>query len=142
MKLVALFSPEHGIGGALDINQIGDATDEELGVPVYSLYGERRKPTSEQLAGIDTLVFDIQDVGTRFYTYIATMGLAMEAAAEAGKEFVVLDRPNPIDGVTIEGPLLDAGRESFVGYHRLPVRHGMTIGELARMFAAERNGSI
>ncbi len=138
VKLVALFSPEHGIAGALDVNKIGDSTDEVLGVPVYSLYGESRKPTSEQLAGVDTLVFDIQDIGTRFYTYIATMGLAMEAAAETGREFVVLDRPNPIDGVTIEGPLRDVGRESFVSFHALPVRHGMTVGELARMFAAER----
>lgn len=138
VRLVALFSPEHGIAGALDVNRIGDSTDESLGVPIYSLYGESRRPTSEQLAQLDALVFDIQDIGTRFYTYIATMGLAMEAAAEAGKEFIVLDRPNPIDGVSIEGPLLDAGRESFVGYHTLPVRHGMTVGELARMFAAER----
>ena len=104
VKLVALFSPEHGIAGALDVNHIGDSRDEELGVPVYSLYGESRKPTSEQLADVDVLVFDIQDIGARFYTYIATMGLAMEAAAEAGIEFVVLDRPNPIDGVSIEGP--------------------------------------
>ncbi len=138
VTLVALFSPEHGIAGALDVNRIGDSVDESLGVPIYSLYGKERKPTREQLAGIDTLVFDIQDVGTRFYTYIATMGLAMDAAAEARKEFVVLDRPNPIDGTTIEGPLRDDDRKSFVAYHSLPVRHGMTVGELARMFAAER----
>ncbi len=138
VKLVALFSPEHGIAGVLDVNKIGNSTDESLGVPIYSLYGDSRKPTSDELAGIDVLVFDIQDVGTRFYTYIATMGLAMEAAAEAGREFLVLDRPNPIDGISIEGPLRDAGRESFVAYHPLPVRHGMTVGELARMFAAER----
>jgi SSS family transporter len=138
VRLIALFSPEHGIAGALDVSRIGDSTDESLQVPIYSLYGESRKPTSEQLAGIDTLVFDIQDIGTRFYTYIATMGLAMEAAAEAGKEFVVLDRPNPINGTSIEGPLRDDGRESFVAYHSIPVRHGMTVGELARMFAAER----
>ena len=138
VRLVALFSPEHGIVGALDVNKIADSTDSALNVPVYSLYGQRRKPTNEQLDGIDVLVFDIQDVGTRFYTYIATMGLAMEAAAEAGREFMVLDRPNPINGVSIEGPLLDEGHESFVAYHRLPVRHGMTVGELARMFAAER----
>jgi len=138
VKLAALFSPEHGIAGALDVNKIADSTDTTLGVPVYSLYGQRRKPTSKQLNGIDVLVFDIQDVGARFYTYIATMGLAMEAAAETGREFMVLDRPNPINGVSIEGPLLDEGRASFVAYHRLPVRHGMTVGELARMFAAER----
>jgi uncharacterized protein YbbC (DUF1343 family) len=138
VKLVALFSPEHGIRGTLDQSTIADTVDEKTGLPVYSLYGENRSPTSAQLAEIDALVFDIQDIGTRFYTYISTMGLAMEAAAEAGKEFVVLDRPNPIGGAIVEGPLLDEGRESFVAHHRLPVRHGMTIGELARMFAKER----
>jgi uncharacterized protein YbbC (DUF1343 family)/CubicO group peptidase (beta-lactamase class C family) len=139
VKLVALFGPEHGIRGTLDHDGITDSVDEATGVPVYSLYGETRKPTKEQLEGIDTLVFDIQDIGTRFYTYESTMGLAMEAAAEADIEFVVLDRPNPIGGELIEGPLLDLGRESFVGYHTIPVRHGMTVGELARMFAKERN---
>ena len=139
VKLVALFGPEHGIRGTEDRDGIADSVDEATGVPVYSLYGETRKPTAKQLDGIDTLVFDIQDIGTRFYTYESTMGLAMEAAAEAGIEFVVLDRPNPIGGEIIEGPLLDAGRESFVGYHTIPVRHGMTVGELARMFAKERN---
>ncbi len=138
VELVALFSPEHGIAGTLDVRRIGDSRDEVLGVPIYSLFGGNRKPTREQLAGVDTLVFDIQDIGTRFYTYIATMGLAMEAAAEAGREFVVLDRPNPVNGATIEGPLRDKGQESFVAYHPLPVRHGMTVGELARMFADER----
>ena len=138
MKLVALFSPEHGIRGALDQSKIDDTVDEQTGVPVYSLYGKQNKPTEEQLAKIDVLVFDIQDIGTRFYTYPSTMCLAMEAAAKAGKKFVVLDRPNPIDGVTIEGPLLDEGRESFVGLQRLPIRHGMTIGEIATMFAKER----
>ncbi|HHK40820.1 MAG TPA: DUF1343 domain-containing protein, partial [Planctomycetaceae bacterium] len=113
-------------------------TDPETGLPVYSLYGKTRKPTAEMLEGIDVLVFDIQDIGCRFYTYISTMGLAMEAAAEQGKEFVVLDRPNPIGGTIVEGPLLDAGKESFVGYHTIPVRHGMTIGELAKMFKAEK----
>ncbi len=141
VKLVALFSPEHGIRGALDQSQIADTVDEKTGLPVYSLYGEIRQPTSEQLADIDALVFDIQDIGTRFYTYISTMGLAMEAAAKAGKEFVVLDRPNPIGGEIIEGPLLDEGRESFVAHHRLPLRHGMTAGELAQMFAKEREMS-
>lgn len=138
VKLVALFSPEHGIRGALDQSQIKDTVDEQTGVPVYSLYGESRKPSEEQLSKIDTMVFDIQDVGARFYTYPSTMCLAMEAAAQAGKDFVVLDRPNPIDGVTVEGPLLDKGRESFIGHQRLPVRHGMTIGELATMFAKDR----
>ena len=137
IELTALFSPEHGLGGKFD-EHVGDAVDERTGLPIYSLYGENRRPTSEQLAKIDVLVFDIQDIGTRFYTYISTMSLAMEAAAKAGKEFVVLDRPNPTGGTTIEGPLLDAGRESFVGCHPIPVRHGMTIGELALMIAAEK----
>jgi uncharacterized protein YbbC (DUF1343 family) len=106
------------------------------------LYGETRKPTQLQLAGLDALVFDNEDIGTRFYTYESTMGLAMEAAAEAGIEFIVLDRPNPIGGELIEGPLMDAGRESFVGHHTIPVRHGMTVGELARMFAKERDFDV
>jgi len=101
------------------------------------LYGSTRIPTSEMLRGIDTLVFDIQDIGTRFYTYISTMGHAMQAAAENNIRFVVLDRPNPINGITVTGPVLDEGRQSFTGFHRLPVRHGMTIGELALMFKAE-----
>ncbi|HEY3391265.1 MAG TPA: exo-beta-N-acetylmuramidase NamZ domain-containing protein [Lacipirellulaceae bacterium] len=138
VKLVALFGPEHGVRGTLDHDGIADSVDEATGLPVYSLYGETRKPTEKHLAGIDVLVFDIQDVGARFYTYTSTMFMAMEAAAAADIEFVVLDRPNPIGGEIIEGPLLDAGRESFVGYHPIPVRHGMTIGELARMFAKYR----
>lgn len=138
VKLVALFSPEHGIRGALDQPKIKDSVDEQTGVPVYSLYGESRKPSDEQLAKVDLLVFDIQDIGTRFYTYPSTMCLAMEAAAKAGKKFIVLDRPNPIDGVTVEGPLLDEGRESFVGLQRLPIRHGLTLGEMATMFAKAR----
>jgi uncharacterized protein YbbC (DUF1343 family) len=137
VTLAALFSPEHGIDGKLDVAKIGDSRDEILKIPIFSLYGESRMPSAESLAGIDTLVFDIQDIGTRFYTYPATMGNAMRAAALHKKRFVVLDRPNPINGVDIAGPVLDAGRESFVGFHRLPVRHGMTIGELARMYNAE-----
>ncbi len=136
LSLVRLFGPEHGIRGEFDQAMIEDGTDGPTGLPITSLYGPRRKPTPEQLEGIDTLVFDIQDIGCRFYTYISTMKLAMEAASEAGIRFVVLDRPNPIDGVTIEGPLLD-GEESFVGCHSLPLRHGMTIGEIARLFAKE-----
>jgi uncharacterized protein YbbC (DUF1343 family)/CubicO group peptidase (beta-lactamase class C family) len=139
VNLVALFGPEHGIRGTLDHDGIPNSADERTGVPVFSLYGETRKPTQQQLAGLDALVFDIQDIGTRFYTYESTMGLAMEAAAGAGIEFIVLDRPNPIGGEIIEGPLLEAGRESFVGHHTIPVRHGMTVGELARMFAHERD---
>ena len=138
VKLVALFSPEHGIAGKLDVSNIGDTEDPTTGLRVYSLYGKTRKPTKEHLEGLDVLVFDIQDIGARFYTYISTLGGAMEAAAEHGVEVVVLDRPNPIGGVDVQGPLLDEGRESFVAHHNLPIRHGMTVGELATMFNAER----
>ena len=137
-ELVRLFSPEHGLQGRLDRSNIADGRDPETGLPVYSLYGKTRRPTPKMLEGIDTLVFDIQDIGTRFYTYISTMGYAMEEAAKRGIRFVVLDRPNPIGGVGVDGPVLDAGRESFVGYHPIPVRHGMTVGELAGMFNGER----
>jgi len=137
VNLAALFSPEHGFAGKLDVAKIDNATDTETGLKIFSLYGETRKPTPEMLSTVDTLVFDIQDIGCRFYTYISTMGEAMQAAAEHGKRFVVLDRPNPINGSDIAGPMLDAGLESFVGFHSLPVRHGMTIGELAQMFRAE-----
>jgi uncharacterized protein YbbC (DUF1343 family) len=137
IRLVALFNPEHGLFGKLDVPLIEDSADPATGTRVFSLYGSSRKPTPEMLAGIDTLVFDIQDIGTRFYTYISTMGHAMQAAAENHVRFVVLDRPNPINGVSVSGPVLDEGRQSFVGFHRLPVRHGMTIGELARMFKTE-----
>jgi len=136
VTLVALFSPEHGIRGAMDEN-VGDSKDAKTGLPVYSLYGDRRKPTAEQLKGLDALVFDIQDVGCRFYTYTSTMGLCMEAAAEAGIAYIVLDRVNPINGSTIDGPVLTE-KTSFVGFHPIPLRYGMTIGELARMFNAER----
>ncbi len=139
LTLVALFSPEHGIRGDRD-EVIGDSKDLKTGLPVFSLYGKTRKPSAESLKGIDTLVFDIQDAGCRFYTYISTLGLVMEAAAEHKLRVVVLDRPNPIGGLGVEGPLRDDGRESFVAFHRLPVRHGMTVGELARMFNAERKG--
>ena len=137
VQLVALFSPEHGFAGKLDQSVIGDAEDDSTGLKIFSLYGETRVPTAEMLSGIDTLVFDIQDIGTRFYTYISTMGGAMRAASEHGLQFVVLDRPNPIDGVTVSGPVLDPGSESFVGIHPIAVRHGMTAGELAKMFQAE-----
>ena len=138
VDLVALFSPEHGFGGALDEEGIASDIDETTGLTVHSLYGDTRKPTPKMLEDLDTLVFDIQDVGVRFYTYISTMGLAMEAAADADIEFVVLDRPNPLGGVRVAGPVLDDGLRSFVAFHELPVQHGMTIGELARMFRAER----
>lgn len=139
LELVALFSPEHGFTGTLDQATIEDSQDDSSGLRIYSLYGETRVPTTDMLEGIDTLVFDIQDIGTRFYTYISTMGGAMRAAADHGLKFVVLDRPNPIDGVTVQGPVLDAGSESFVGYHPIAVRHGMTVGELASMFRGEWN---
>jgi uncharacterized protein YbbC (DUF1343 family) len=132
--LAALFSPEHGIRGNLDEETIDSSVDPPTGLPVHSLYGGTRRPTAAMLKGLDALVFDIQDVGARFYTYITTMGYCMEAAAGAGIQFYVLDRPNPIGGVLVEGPMLDPDRTSFVGYMPLPVRHGMTVGELARYF--------
>ena len=142
VELVALFSPEHGLEGRLDVPDIAHGEDAATGIRVYSLYGETRRPLPAMLDGIDTLVFDIQDIGTRFYTYISTLGLAMEAAAEAGLRFVVLDRPNPIGGDAVAGPVADAGRESFTAFHRLPVRHGMTVGELARLFRAVRTPGL
>jgi len=136
LQLVALFSPEHGIRGALDQEKIGDTVDPISGLPVYSLYGERRAPTPEQLASLDALVFDIQDIGCRFYTYISTLGNCLEASARAGKRLIVLDRINPITG-RVEGPV-SSGERSFVAWHEIPLRHGMTVGELARLFNAER----
>jgi uncharacterized protein YbbC (DUF1343 family) len=139
VKLVALFSPEHGIRGALDQEKISNSTDEKTGLPILSLYGETRKPTDEMLKNLDVLVFDIQDIGARFYTFISTMGLAMEAAAKNKVKFLVLDRINPINGADVEGPIADADKLSFIAHHRLPIRHGMTVGELAQLFNAERN---
>ncbi|MFH1304516.1 MAG: exo-beta-N-acetylmuramidase NamZ domain-containing protein, partial [Planctomycetota bacterium] len=137
VQLVTLFSPEHGFAGKLDVSKIGDSTDDKTGLKIFSLYGKTRTPTPESLQGLDALVFDIQDIGTRFYTYISTMGNAMQAAKKQGIKFIVLDRPNPINGVDFAGPVLDEGTQSFVGYHRIPVRHGMTVGELARLFNSE-----
>ncbi|MCI0338961.1 MAG: DUF1343 domain-containing protein [Acidobacteria bacterium] len=139
VELVALFSPEHGIRGMLDQEKIANTNDEKTGLPIYSLYGETRKPTAEMLKDIDTLVFDIQDIGARFYTYVSTMGMAMEEAARNNITFVVLDRVNPINGNDVEGPLADAEKLSFIAYHQIPVRHGMTAGELAQLFNRERN---
>ena len=136
LSLVALFSPEHGIRGALD-DKVSDSKDEQTGLPVFSLYGVRRTPAPEQLAGLDALVFDIQDIGCRFYTYPATLINCMEEAAKAKKKFIVLDRANPIGGNAVEGPLL-VGTNSFVAWHKVPLRHGMTLGEVARMVNAER----
>ena len=139
VNLVTLFSPEHGFEGKLDTSEILDGKDSETGVKIFSLYGKHRAPTAESLENIDVLVFDIQDVGSRFYTYISTMGLAMEACDQNGVKFMVLDRPNPINGLEVEGPGIDQGQESFVAFHDISVRHGMTVGELAQMFKAERN---
>ena len=138
VELVGLYAPEHGIRGTVrggDVIESG--IDAETGLPIHSLYGETRKPTPEMLAGVEVLLFDIQDVGARYYTYISTMALGMEAAGEAGIPFVVLDRPNPIGGVAVQGNILDPAFASFVGMYPLPMRHGMTPGELARMFEGE-----
>ena len=143
VRLTALFGPEHGIrGAAQDMAGIESGADPRTGLPVHSLYGadpSSLKPRQEHLADLDLLLFDIQDVGARFYTYVYTLSYCMEAAAEAGLEVLVLDRPNPINGVGIEGPGLDPEQSSFVGRYDIPIRHGMTAGELARMFN-EREG--
>src|SRR5438876_2283858 len=136
VKLTALFGPQHGIRGETQDNMIEWQTflDKRTGLPAYSLYGKTRKPTAEMLADVDVLVFDIQDVGTRVYTFLYTMALAMKAARECGKRVIVLDRPNPINGVQIEGNILEPAFSSFVGMFPIPMRHGMTVGELALMF--------
>ncbi len=135
VELVALFSPEHGIRGTAEAGVlVDDETDTRTGLPVHSLYGETLRPTPAMLEGIEILLFDIQDIGTRYYTYVYTMALAMEAAGEAGIPFVVLDRPNPIGGEAVQGNVLDPEFASFVGMFPLPMRHGMTPGELARLF--------
>jgi uncharacterized protein YbbC (DUF1343 family)/CubicO group peptidase (beta-lactamase class C family) len=136
LKLVALFSPEHGLAGNSE-GRVLSSTEPVTGLPVYSLYGDVREPTDQMLDGVDALVFDVQDAGVRFYTYISTMGRAMEAAAKRGISFYVLDRPNPLTAAVIQGPVLDTDLKSFTGYFPLPVRHGMTVGELARMFNEE-----
>src|SRR5271168_4546386 len=137
VKLVAIFSPEHGVAGRVEDTSVANVTDSATGLPVYSLYGETRRPTGEMLANVDVLVFDIQDAGVRFYTYITTMAYAMEEAAKRHVAFFVLDRPNPLGGEVIEGPMLDRDRLSFVAYFPMPVRYAMTLGELAQMFNAE-----
>ena len=137
VELVAMFGPEHGVRGDADAGEyVEDAVDQATGVPVYSLFGPTRQPTAEMLAGIDVLLYDLQDVGTRYYTYISTMGLAMQAAAEADVSFVVLDRPNPLGG-DIGGGTLDPAYESFVGFYPIPDVYGLTSGELARWASAE-----
>jgi uncharacterized protein YbbC (DUF1343 family)/CubicO group peptidase (beta-lactamase class C family) len=138
VKLVALFSPEHGIRGVLDQPNVPNTTDEKTGLPIFSLYGETKAPTDEMLKDLDALVFDIQDIGARFYTYISTMGMAMEAAAKNKKQFIVLDRVNPINGEDVEGSLADLDKLSMIAYHPIPIRHGMSVGELAGLFNRER----
>ena len=134
--LVALFSPEHGIRGVLD-STVPSTTDEQTGLRIYSLYGDTRRPTSAMLEGIDTLLLDLQDIGARFYTYATTLAYVMEEAAKRKISVVVLDRPNPIGGSQIEGPMLDAAQLGFTGYFPMPIRHGMTLGELAALFNGE-----
>ena len=136
VHLAAIFGPEHGLNGQAD-ERVASATDAATGLPFFSLYGETRRPTDEMLRGLDALVFDMQDAGVRFYTYTTTMAYAMEEAAKRRIALFVLDRPNPLDGITIEGPVLDRDKLSFTGYFPMPVRYGMTPGELAQMFNTE-----
>ncbi len=140
VRLQALFSPEHGIRGVEDA-KVSDSKDAATGLPVYSLYGERRSPAAKHLESLDALVFDIQDIGCRYYTYIATLGNCMEAASKAGLKFVVLDRVNPINGLAVEGPV-HTNTSTFVAYHPIPLRHGMTLGEIARMLRDERGWKL
>jgi uncharacterized protein YbbC (DUF1343 family) len=136
--ITTLFGPEHGVRGEFaDGEEISSSTDPRTGLVTFSLYGAQKKPTPEMLSNVDLLLFDIQDVGSRFYTYLYTMTYAMQACAENGKQFIVLDRPNPIGGIAVEGPVLDRRFSSFVGLYPIPIRYGMTIGELARLFNAE-----
>ena len=138
VELTALYGPEHGVRGSAQAGEYVEYyIDDKTGLPVYSLYGQTKKPTPEMLENVDVLLFDIQDVGTRFYTYIYTMAYAMEAAAEQDIPFIVLDRPNPQGGEKVEGPVLDPKYASFVGNYPIPLRHGMTVGELAKFFNKE-----
>ncbi len=141
VRLVSALGPQHGIRGETQDNMIewSGFRDPQSGVPVHSLYGENRKPTPEMLADADVVVFDLQDVGARYYTFIHTMALAMEACRELDKRFVVLDRPNPINGIDLEGPVLNPAFASFVGLHPMPIRHAMTVGEIAGFLNQERS---
>nr|WP_246823323.1 DUF1343 domain-containing protein [Terribacillus goriensis] len=140
IELTALFGPEHGVRGDAQAGEYVESyIDEKTGLPVYSLYGQTRKPTPEMLKNVEVLVFDIQDVGTRYYTYIYTMAYAMEAAKEKNIPIVVLDRPNPLGGLSVDGPVLEPEFSSFVGMYPIPTKHGMTVGELARFFNTEFN---
>jgi uncharacterized protein YbbC (DUF1343 family) len=138
VRLVALYTPEHGIRGDEEAGtRIEGGVDEGTGLPVHSLYGTTLKPTQEMLEGVDLLLFDMQDIGARYYTYVSTMALAMEAAGEQGLPFIVLDRPNPIRGDVVQGNVLDPAFSSFIGRYAVPMRHGMTVGELARLYRAD-----
>ena len=142
ISLDAIFSPEHGVTGAMDTTDIANSKDAATGIPVYSVYGNTdaaRRPPADILKTLDAVVFDVQDVGTRFYTYETTLGYFLEAAGKAGIEMIVLDRPNPVTGSFVQGAIPDPGHETFVNYFPVPVRHGMTMGELAKMFNTERN---
>ena len=135
VNLVALFSPEHGLRGMVKAgHHISSSRDEYTGLPLHSLYGKTRRPTAEMLRGLDVLIFDIQDIGARTYTYISTMALAMEEAGKNRIEFIVLDRPNPLGGLTIEGPVPNPNPKSFLGLYSIPIVHGMTVGELANLY--------
>jgi uncharacterized protein YbbC (DUF1343 family)/CubicO group peptidase (beta-lactamase class C family) len=141
IEVAAIFSPEHGVNGSLDTSAIADSRDAATRIPIYSVYGDssaKRHPPQQIVNSVDAIVYDIQDIGTRFYTYETTLGYFLEAAAKAGKRLFVLDRPNPINGAYVQGPLSDKGRESFTNYGQIPIRHGMTIGELARFYNSER----
>jgi uncharacterized protein YbbC (DUF1343 family)/CubicO group peptidase (beta-lactamase class C family) len=141
IHVVAIFSPEHGVTGSVDTTEIADSKDAATGIPVYSVYGDssaKRHPSLEVLKSADVIVYDIQDVGTRFYTYETTLGYFLEAAAKTDKKIFVLDRPDPINGTFVQGPISDKGRENFINYGEIPIRHGMTIGELARFYNSER----
>ena len=143
VELIALYSPEHGIRGEERAGAaIESGFDEQTGLPIHSLYGETRKPTPDMLNNVDVLIFDMQDVGARYYTYVSTMALAMEAAGENGIPFLVLDRPNPIRGDVVQGNVLDPEYSTFVGLYEVPMRHGMTPGELARMYVGEFGISV
>jgi len=142
IEVVGIFSPEHGVDGIVDTTQIADSKDFATGIPVYSVYGDssaKRHPSLEILKSADVIVYDIQDIGARYYTYETTLGYFLEAAAKADKKIFVLDRPNPINGAFVQGPISDKGREDFINYGQIPIRHGMTIGELARFYNSERS---
>jgi uncharacterized protein YbbC (DUF1343 family) len=142
VKLTAIFSPEHGLAGKQDTTEMTEERDAATGAPVYAVYGgtdAKRRPPLDVLKTLDAVVIDLQDVGAHFYTYKTTVGYFLEAVAQAGIEVIVLDRPNPIGGVAVQGPVSDEGQQSFILYHPLPTRHGMTLGELALLFNSERN---